>query len=668
MKPDKFDGKGSFESFLNSFENCARYNRWEEEDRIAHLRWSLTGMAAQLLWDSEGSSYGQLVDRLRSRFGGTGMEEKFQCELRCRRRNRGESIRELAHDIRRLMTLAYPGERSSLAEHIARDAFLAALDDAEFELRIREREPLDLETAVRYAQRYEVFRTSADARMGYRQRIVRQIREEPQSTDPDESNASAGSRPMKDDVQETTSKGRGRNRGERAGSRQSDVVCAVAAERGGGSSSAGEEILQRIRGLEEVQTQMRGEMARIVAINDALGKELCKLQLVEQQRSIPRLMDQRPVVRDQQRQSDGRPSRRASGTCCECGERGHFARNCPSRRASNAHDQPARDAEQFVICSATSASSDKVRAYLKAKVDGRCGYYCLLDSGSDLTLLPESVVDESAIQPTTQKLRAANGTSIEVLGQATVSVSFDDISTEVTGIVTRNVADVVLGMDWLSKYHVTWPFSEDRIVIRGQSVDLHVKEPGGYWCRRVVPTEQIVAPSRSEKLLSTATNEFDFSVRRRTGRFNDNVVGMSRHSCPQRVCRRKRRPVGDAFGGPADESSPSQGSPRRWRSDRDQALFVPVGRADVEELGERLAVGVGRSMTSDVTWTSGGLSAEQRADPATKFTTGSTGKVSDAPHGIEWQILPKKSWGNGKQGRPRPRGVAPLPNVSRTDS
>jgi hypothetical protein len=31
------------------FENCARYNEWGDRDRAAHLRWSLTGIATQLL-------------------------------------------------------------------------------------------------------------------------------------------------------------------------------------------------------------------------------------------------------------------------------------------------------------------------------------------------------------------------------------------------------------------------------------------------------------------------------------------------------------------------------------------------------------------------------------------------------------------------------------------
>ena len=75
MKPEKFDGCSSFETIIYMFENCCKYNRWDEEDKVAHLRWSLTGIAAQLLWDTENLTYRQLVERLRDRFGGKGMED-----------------------------------------------------------------------------------------------------------------------------------------------------------------------------------------------------------------------------------------------------------------------------------------------------------------------------------------------------------------------------------------------------------------------------------------------------------------------------------------------------------------------------------------------------------------------------------------------------------------
>jgi len=82
MKPDKFDGKTSWETFICQFENCAHYNEWNDNNKAAHVRWAMTGIAAQMLWGTEGQLYKQLV-RLGDR-GGRGVEERFQHELRCR--------------------------------------------------------------------------------------------------------------------------------------------------------------------------------------------------------------------------------------------------------------------------------------------------------------------------------------------------------------------------------------------------------------------------------------------------------------------------------------------------------------------------------------------------------------------------------------------------------
>jgi len=74
------------------------------------------------------------------------------------------------------MTLAYPGEKSTLSEHIARDAFLSALADPEFELKITEREPASLNDAVRIAQRFDMFRHAAVSSTA-RQRFSRHVRQ-----------------------------------------------------------------------------------------------------------------------------------------------------------------------------------------------------------------------------------------------------------------------------------------------------------------------------------------------------------------------------------------------------------------------------------------------------------------------------------------------------------
>jgi len=102
------------------------------------------------------------------------MEDKFQNELRCLRRNRGESFRELAQDIHRIMILAYPGEPSSISEHLARDTFLSALSDPEFGLKIGEREPKYLDDAFIIVRRYEILESAVDSSVSLQPRVNRQ--------------------------------------------------------------------------------------------------------------------------------------------------------------------------------------------------------------------------------------------------------------------------------------------------------------------------------------------------------------------------------------------------------------------------------------------------------------------------------------------------------------
>jgi len=118
-------------------------------------------VAGQLLWDTgrpDELTYSELREKLRRRFGSDDQQEKFQAELRARRRRRGETLAKLYQNVRRLVTLAYPGEvMSSLCEQIAKDYFIASIGDRDFELKIREREPRDLESACKHAVRLEAY-------------------------------------------------------------------------------------------------------------------------------------------------------------------------------------------------------------------------------------------------------------------------------------------------------------------------------------------------------------------------------------------------------------------------------------------------------------------------------------------------------------------------------
>ena len=51
MRPMKFDGTTSFETFLAHFRNCAEPNKWNETEQLSWLKGSLTKNAGQVLWD-----------------------------------------------------------------------------------------------------------------------------------------------------------------------------------------------------------------------------------------------------------------------------------------------------------------------------------------------------------------------------------------------------------------------------------------------------------------------------------------------------------------------------------------------------------------------------------------------------------------------------------------
>ena len=54
---------------------------------------------------------------------------------------KGETIRDVAQDIHCLMMQVYPGQcEGELGQHIARDAFLVALNDPALQIKVRERE------------------------------------------------------------------------------------------------------------------------------------------------------------------------------------------------------------------------------------------------------------------------------------------------------------------------------------------------------------------------------------------------------------------------------------------------------------------------------------------------------------------------------------------------
>ena len=79
-------------------------------------------------------------------YGSAEQAEVFRAQLKLVQRKIGESLTDLAMEIRRLMVMAFPGQTGRTTKIVARDVFLDALDDPELTFPIHTRRQGDLDS------------------------------------------------------------------------------------------------------------------------------------------------------------------------------------------------------------------------------------------------------------------------------------------------------------------------------------------------------------------------------------------------------------------------------------------------------------------------------------------------------------------------------------------
>jgi len=84
------------------------------------------------------------------------------------------------------------------------------------------------------------------------------------------------------------------------------------------------------------------------------------------------------------------------------------------------------------------------------------------------------------------------------LGEVSLPFSIGEYNSVVTGLVSEHVAEVILGINWLTDNRVIWEFHESRVRIGGVYYKLHRQADDGKWCRRVIAQNRVVIPARSE--------------------------------------------------------------------------------------------------------------------------------------------------------------------------
>ena len=421
------------ETHLAKLKNCGQYYGWSELDRVCHLKASLEGNAASLLWElPEDCTEQLLLQRLRSRFGDSEQLERYRFELKTRRRRKGESIQALHQDVCRLLALSFPGETGSLSKIVARDAFLDSLGDPEMRIRILEKGASSIEEAFSIAARYESYLAGSADLVQSAEEHRRRVRAVNSQLDGSESNVAWR------------------------------------------------------RNIEQSVAELKDGVSRL------LQQQSCSSQTSASTRdatsAVPSTSsgDPRPVNR---RFAQNRGTRR----CFKCGDPDHIARDCNSAVMPKAGPESTASLRGIQTDSNGSEVYLSASIYQGSKV---VNVDVTLDSGSFYSVLPAKYVNQTNVQHTDVRLVAANGSDISVLGQARISFSIGGIKLTAEVLVSNAVDEWLLGFDFLCKNQCVWNFATSTITIRGHDVQLKRRRVLNH-VRRVIASDNVVIPSRA---------------------------------------------------------------------------------------------------------------------------------------------------------------------------
>ena len=124
----------------------------------------------------------------------------------------------------------------------------------------------------------------------------------------------------------------------------------------------------------------------------------------------------------------------------------------------------------------------------------------LIDTGSEVTLLPKRFADLSQLVRTSRTLRAANGTLINILGEWHTTVSVGSLRVATNFIVSDQIDELLIGIDWLKDNRCVLSFSDFTIHLQGCRFPL-LKRVGSNACNRVILEEAVVLPAKSETVV-----------------------------------------------------------------------------------------------------------------------------------------------------------------------
>ena len=156
-KPDTLSDQ-SWDEWLTHFELCAKANSLDEQQRCQQLALALRGRAQKVyltLSEEEKNSYTLLVNGMKSKLDPQQQRQIRKLVFSNRLRQKGESLVDLATDLRLLASRAYDVKDSAFIEGELFDQFIKSLDTKDLRTGVTQSNPGSLDDALSTAMRIE---------------------------------------------------------------------------------------------------------------------------------------------------------------------------------------------------------------------------------------------------------------------------------------------------------------------------------------------------------------------------------------------------------------------------------------------------------------------------------------------------------------------------------
>jgi len=434
-KLDTYDGKDDWDSFIIPFERRAVIYRWSAVERVDKLHECLRGAAVRYLCslpEHIREDYFLLKEQLAFRFGQKEPPTTARRRLGELRQSK-ETVSEFAEEVHRLVILAYPGVDTELREQIAADAFLKGLRNQKVAYEVMNRDPVSLDEAQRLVSSYEHnFKATLGRDFDLKGR-TRRVSWADQDMDSDEEAPALQSR-------------------------------RVQSQPGYVTQHQLQTLIDKVDKLQLAIARLPPSSSVVLPSTVRPTQQINSSKAVQSERGRAA---QTPFKSSRYRHQNTSPTRTSSGPCFQCGEEGHFKRNCsrsPSPSASpptnnvakmepsnQSHSEHAEQSPSIVHVS--RAESRGPSLMISLTVDG-IPVNAVIDTGAEATIMSEETYSKlPAKSPSGLKnvcLRnAETGREMSATGGVAVEFRIGSKVLEWTVCIAPIRDALLLGLDFL---------------------------------------------------------------------------------------------------------------------------------------------------------------------------------------------------------------------------